>query len=181
MKSSARLITIGLIAALLLPILTYSNANAQVSLTDDQIQRIKANCLTAKSTLNQLHASDALLRVNRGQIYESMSARLMNSFNGRLESNNLDTRGLTLVTNSYKGALESFRLDYQAYERQLSAAIKIDCTKEPVEFHEAVLDAREKRTKVHNDVIRLHQYIDDYRSAVNDFMINFERVSGDEE
>lgn len=178
MKLPFRLVTLGLIAALLLPVLTLQNVSAQSSLTEEQLQRISANCLAAKTTLNQLHASDALLRVNRGQIYESMGAKLMNNFNGRLSSNSLDNKGLLLVTTSYKGALDSFRLDYQAYERQLSAAIKVDCNKQPAEFHDAVEDARTKRAKVHADVIRLHQYIDDYRSAVSDFLINFERVSG---
>jgi hypothetical protein len=40
------------------------------------------------------------------------------------------------------------------------------------------LDARIKRNTVHEDVTRLNQYIDDYRTAINDFMLNFERVTG---
>lgn len=178
MKLPIRLIVIGLIAAVLLPIITIGTAEAQSTLTNEQLQRISANCSAAKTTLNQLHASDALLRVNRGQIYELMSTRLMNNFNARLTSNNLDAKGLQVVTTSYKTALDTFRSDYQAYERQLSTAIRVDCDKQPAEFHYAVQDAREKRAKVHQDVIRLHQYIDDYRSAVNDFYINYERTTG---
>lgn len=178
MKVSLRLVTLSFIVAVLLPVIALQPVSAQTSLSAEQLERISANCLSAKSTLNQLHASDALLRVNRGQIYESMASKLMNNFNSRLTNNNLDARGLLLVTNNYRTALESFRSNYQAYERQLSAAIRIDCDKQPAEFHVAVEDARDKRTKVHTDVIRLHQYIDDYRAAVSDFFINFERLSG---
>ena len=179
MKLPVRLIAFGLVAALLLPVLAFRDVNAQQALTEEQLQRISANCQAAKTTLNQLHASDALLRVNRGQIYESMSAKLMDNFNNRLTSNSLDAKGLVAVTTSYKNALATFRLDYQAYERQLAAAIKVDCDKEPAQFHAAVEDAREKRSKVHTDVVRLHQYIDDYRTTVNDFYLNFQRVAGD--
>lgn len=167
------------LATLFLSIAGFTSTSAQATLTDEQLDRISANCLSIKNSLNQLHASDALLRVNRGQIYEAMSTKLMDRFNSRLSSNSLDATGTTAVTNSYRSALATFRLDYQAYERQLSAAIKIDCNQKPAEFHNAIDDARTKRDKVHTDVIRLHLYIDDYRSAVNDFFINFQRVSGE--
>lgn len=181
MKLPTRLIIFGIVASALVLAVASSSVNAQGTLTDEQLRRISANCLSAKSTLNQLHASDALLRVNRGQLYESIGAKLMNNFNSRLTSNNLDAKGLLLVTTSYRTALETFRSDYQAYERQLSVAIRTDCDKEPAAFHLAVEDAREKRAKVHTDVVRLHQYIDDYRSAVNDFFLNYERVNGGSE
>lgn len=179
MRMPARLLTIGVIATLSLSIIGVGTASAQTSLTKEQVERISVNCLSIKNTLNQLHATDALLRVNRGQIYEAMSTKLMDRFNSRLLSNSLDATGTLAVTNSYRTALATFRTDYQAYERQLSAAIKIDCTDKPTDFHLAVEDARTKREKVHDDVVRLHRYIDDYRSAVNDFFINFQRVSGE--
>ena len=179
MRIRIRLAIIGAITALLLSITGMTTTSAQTNLTNEQLERISANCVAIKNTLNQLHASDALLRVNRGQIYETMSTKLMDRFNSRLQSNNLDATGTQAVTTSYRSALASFRTNYQAYEQQLSAAIRIDCDEKPAEFHAAIEDARTKRSKVHSDVIRLHRYIDDYRSAVNDFYINFQRVSGE--
>lgn len=179
MKMPVRLLIIGLVATVFLSIIGLTpKVEAQAILSDDQLQRISTNCQSIKNTLNQLHATDALLRVNRGQIYEAMGAKLMNNFNIRLSSNNLDNQGLLVVTSAYQSALTTFRSDYQSYERQLSAAIRIDCEKQPSEFHFAIEDARDKRDKVHTDVVRLHQYIDDYRSAVNDFLINYERSGG---
>ena len=177
MKIRVRLVVITLIAASLLSVFGLKTSYAD-DLSDDQKSRIQANCLSIKGSLNQLHASDALLRVNRGQIYESVGTKLMNSFNSRLSNNGLDNKGLVSVANEYQTALASFRSDYQLYEQQLSATIKTDCTKDPTTFHNALEDARTKRSKVHDDVLRLNQYIDDYRSAVNDFMLNFQRVTG---
>lgn len=146
-------------------------------LTPDQVERVKANCVSIKNSLNQLHASDALLRVNRGQVYESMGTKLMDTFNERLDNNRLDNRAVSTVTGNYRSALTSFRNNYIAYEQQLSEAIRIDCTVQPNTFHAAVEEARILRAKVHEDVLKLHRLIDDYRSAVSDFLLNFERQS----
>lgn len=177
MKIRIRLVLFAMIAASLLSVFALKNSYAD-TLSADQITHIQTNCLSIKGSLNQLHASDALLRVNRGQIYESMGAKLMGNFNSRLDNNGLDNKGLVSVANEYQTALATFRTDYQAYEQQLSAAIKIDCTKDPTSFHSALGNARTMRSTVHGDITHLNQYIDDYRSAVNDFMLNFERVTG---
>ena len=177
MKIRARLVVPVMIAATVVSIFSLQNTSA-VELSDEQKQRIQSNCLSIKGSLDQLHVSDGLLRVNRGQVYELVGTKLMNNFNGRLSNNGLDNKGLVVVANQYQTALTTFRSDYLVYERQLSATLKIDCTKDPVGFHNALESARTKRATVHADVNKMNQYIDDYRSAVNDFMLNFERVTG---
>lgn len=146
-------------------------------LTPDQAAKVRANCVSIKSSLSQLHASDALLRVNRGQMYESVATKLMDTFNDRLSSNRLDNKAMTTVTVSYRSALATFRSDYIAYEQKLAEAIRIDCSTQPNSFHIAVQEARALRSKVHEDVLRLHRLIDDYRSSVSGFLLNFERVA----
>ena len=177
MKKRILLIVLSVVTASSLSLTLLQNTHA-ADLTAEQIGRIRANCTSIMGSLNQLHASDALLRVNRGQIYETLGTKLMNNFNSRLSNNSLDNKGLVVVTNSYQTALAKFRTDYQTYEQQLSAAIRIDCTKSPSEFHASIELAREKRAIVRTSIVRLNQYIDDYRSAINDFMLNFERVTG---
>lgn len=175
-----------LLVALVLTIATagvfigVQQASAQATLTDAQREAIRTNCVSIKNTLNQLKVSDALLRVNRGQVYESMRSKLMDRFNGRLESKGLDNRGVGVVTGSYASALDAFRSNYVTYERQLASTIRIDCTQDPDSFRAALQLAREKRTIVHDDVNRLHALIDDYRNAAGDFRLNFERVSNGE-
>lgn len=157
---------------------SFASTPAQAEdLTPDQVTRVKENCVSIKSSLNQLHASDALLRVNRGQIYESMASKLMDNFNDRLAGNRLDNKAMTTVTSNYRDALTIFRLDYIAYEQKLSEALRIDCVAQPNSFHKKLEEARELRGKVHEDVLRLHRFIDDYRTSVGDFLLNFERVS----
>jgi hypothetical protein len=152
-------------------------AQSATSLTDDQKQQIITGCVSVKNSLTQLHASDALLRVNRGQVYESMSSKLMDRFNDRLGSNSLDNKAMLTVTASYRTQLATFRADYISYEQKVSAALSIDCTSKPTEFYNTIEEARTLRAAVHSDVLKLHQFIDDYRSSVGDFLLNFERVA----
>ncbi len=146
-------------------------------LTPEQTAKIKQNCVAIKNTLSQLHASDALLRVNRGQVYESVASKLMETFNDRLSSNHLDNRAMVTVTASYRSALTTFRTDYIAYEQKLSEAINTDCSRQPNTFHTKVQEARKLRITVHDDVEKLHHLIDDYRSSVSSFLLNYERMS----
>jgi len=158
-----------------LTLLIFSGASilgvaAQSSTMDSQqIDRILSNCTSTKNTLNQLHASDALLRVNRGQTYESMSTKLMDGFNGRVSNNNFNNSSLVSTYNGYNSALDIFRLDYKTYEEHLSAAININCFKQPVSFYDAVALARTERNKVHDDILKLNQYVDQYQLAVDQF------------
>jgi len=173
MKYSYRII-IGLMVALALPFAIAGVVNAQSTpLSNEQLARIVTNCVSAKNTLNQLHASDALLRVNRGQAYVSISSRLMTRFNNRVETNSYDAKDLTSATQNYDNSYTAFYASYKAYEEQLSLALRIDCTKQPAEFYQAVASARTKRTQVHTDVVRLHQNIDDYSAAFATFSTDF--------
>lgn len=146
-------------------------------LTPDQVERIKTNCVSIKNSLSQLHASDALLRVNRGQTYESMATKLMDTFNDRLASNNLDNKAMVTVTANYRSALDTFRSHYISYEQKLAETIRTDCKEHPNTFHSLLLEARALRKNVHEDVLKLYEFIDDYRSSVGDFLLNYERVS----
>jgi hypothetical protein len=165
------------VAASLLLVTVVHAQSTSVVLSPEEESRIRANCVSIKSTLNQLHASDALLRVNRGQIYESMATNLMDRFNARLGSNDLDNKAMLTDTSTYRTALASFRSHYISYEQRVSQALRIDCETEPSSFYNTLQSARALRADVHEDVRNLHQLIDDYRSSVGDFLVNYERIS----
>jgi hypothetical protein len=167
---STKSLAVCLVLAVVLSGASLLNVFAQSdSITDQQIELIRTNCVSVKNTLNQLHVSDALLRVNRGQIYESMSTKLMERFNSRVANNNLNNASLVSVTTSYGLMLDTFRSDYITYEEKLSSAIGIDCSKQPVAFYDAISVARTERSQVHADVIKLNQYINQYQSALSQF------------
>lgn len=178
MRINTKFIAPCLLVAALLSSVAFGIVSAQTAtMTDAQIAQIRTSCVSAINTLNQLHANDALLRVNQGQVYESMSTKLMSRFNSRVTSNHLDGKDLIAVSQNYDTASTTFRDDYMVYEVQLSSALAIDCSKEPVSFYDAVAAARIKRAQVHADVVSLNHYIDDYSTAVDSFEANFNNTN----
>jgi hypothetical protein len=142
-------------------------------MTEAHIQRIRSNCVEAQSALYQLHASDALLRVNRGQLYDSISTKLMEPFNSRLTLNSYNAADLVSVASNYDHQLSKFRTDYQQYEEAMSKTLQINCTNQPVAFYDSVADTRTKRGKVHEDAMSLHKTIGDYKDAFETFAKDF--------
>ena len=139
-------------------------AQDSAPMTEAHIERIRANCVEAQSVLYQLHASDALLRVNRGQLYESISTKLMAPFNSRMVLNKFEATSLTGVTISYERELAIFRTNYQQYEEAMSKLLRMNCTNQPVAFYDGVNDTRAKRKKVHDSTVALQGFIKEYET-----------------
>lgn len=178
MKILKRFMIVAAISGALITIGVAGTVSAQqATLTSEQATKVRENCGTIKNTLNQLHVSDAYLRVNRGQLYESIATKLMERFNARLQSNDFDPAEFTTITKSYRTTLDSFRTHYRDYERQLSAALDIDCTKKPSEFHAAVDSARTKRTQVHSDIGVLNGYITSYQTSLEAFYQRYQQIT----
>lgn len=178
MKIAKRILVVAAFVGFLVSVGFVSSVSAQQpTITSEQATSIRENCSDIKNTLNQLHVSDAYLRVNRGQLYESVATKLMDRFNSRLESNDFDPTEFTTVTKDYRTTLNNFRTHYQEYERQLSVAIDIDCTKKPSELFTAIESARTKRIQVHADVTVLNGYITSYQTSVESFHQRYQQIT----
>lgn len=146
----------------------YSSARAQSSsspMSQEHVERIRSNCLEAQATLSRIHASDGLLRVNRGQLYESTLTKLMAPFNGRVSANRYDSTGIVTITTNYERELNQFRSSYISYEESLSSILTMNCTEQPVAFYDAIVDARAKREIVHARTKTLESMLVSYRTS----------------
>lgn len=141
------------------------HAESEVPMSQEHVDRIRANCIDAQSSLSRLHASDALLRVNRGQIYESILTKLMAPFNGRATTNRYDSATLITITGDYERELNQFRASYISYEETLSDALTMNCINQPVVFYDTVSDARAKREIVHSHTKKLETMITSYQGS----------------
>lgn len=139
------------------------------ALSQRHIETIQANCENALVTLRRLHQSDALLRVNQGQLYEYISTRLMARLNSRIALNRLDGAALVAAAARYEETLQQFRDEYQRYEEQLSEVLDMNCRQEPERFYYAITDARQARLLVSEEVKELHSSIDLYKQALAEF------------
>lgn len=147
------------------------SAQSDVPMTEAHIARIRSNCVEAQSQLQQLNVSDALLRVNRGQLYESISTKLMAPFNSRIALAKLDGADLVSSTVEYEKMLNTFRSDYQLYAESLSQTLVIKCKDQPVSFYDSVRSSRDKRSKVAADVVALQALINKYKNNFEAFAI----------
>lgn len=151
-------------------IATQSLVRAQATpMTEAHIERIRGNCVKAQSTLTRLHASDALLRVNRGQLYELISTKLMAPFNSRVALNRLNGASLVTVATNYESQLAAFRISYQQYEEAMSGVLRINCKNQPVAFYDSVGDTRMKRKKVNDSTLQLQQTVQQYKAEFEKF------------
>ncbi len=168
---NARLLTVAGLAvfAMLAGSISPVYAQESQSLTDDHITRIKTNCQSAIATLDQIHANDAPVYINRNQAYFSISDKLIARLNSRLALNRFDTSTLVSIASDYNTELTHFRAAYKKYDTAMAELVKRNCSRQPVAFYDAVADVRKLREEVHSSISRLHGYIDQYRSAVNTF------------
>lgn len=149
-------------------------AEDSLPISDTHIARISANCVSAQATLMQLHASDALMRVNRGQIFQSISTKLMIPFNGRIAKYTQQNLALVELASRYDSQFTTFSTDYQQYEEAMSRTLKIDCQNQPVTFYDSLSDTRAKRQVTHDSVMALQKTIQDYGLQFDKFSKDFQ-------
>lgn len=167
-----------IIGAMLLALVPISLVNAQddpVILTEAQIEAIEQRCLASKVALNNVHSADGLQRVNIGQRYADISARLMGPFNSRVALNGMDGVELTELTVKYNRALSTFRDRYVTYDDSTSLALSIDCQTRPIDYYAAVEAARERREILRTSVTELNDLLKQYNQALNQFEASMER------
>ncbi len=145
----------------------------ETRMTESHIERIKSNCVEAQTQLSRIHTNDALLRVNRGQLYERLLTKLMSPFNSRVALNNLNGASLVATTATYEQQLMEFRANYQQYEEAMSATLKINCINQPVAFYDSVTDVRMKRSQVHVNTQQLQRTIEAYSAEFASFVVSF--------
>lgn len=166
------ILTLSVLGALSIVLPAHAQSSG-AAMTDSHIQIIKQNCKAASRAIQQIHANDGPLRVNRGQAYDSISTKLMTPLNSRLIVNKLDASALVKTTAQYDKVLGEFRENYRKYDNQMSSVLGIDCVRQPVRFYDAVTTARQLRSVVHGNVAKLHDLIGDYGSSFTTFRAQF--------
>lgn len=146
-----------------------AHAQEAPQLTDDHITRIQTNCQSALATLNQIHANDTPVYINRNQAYFSISDKLIARLNSRLALNSYDTSALVKIANNYNNEITKFRSVYKQYDDAMAELVKRNCSKQPVGFYTTVGDVRKLRDAVHESIGRLHALIAQYSQTIDAF------------
>ena len=145
-----------------------------ITITPEKTERIKTHCVENQATLNRLHQTDAFLRTNRGELYRTIGDKLMVPLNRRLASNQLDAGNLLTITADYNKEYRTFFDAYIQYDNAMTKLLRIDCSKEPVSFYNALLDAREKRDVLSASNQSILDYIRSYGAEFTEFKTKYE-------
>ena len=151
------------------------HAHASSDITPEVVARIRARCVENQAALNRLHQTDAFLRSNRGNLYQTISGKLMVPMNRRLASNQLDGGALLSITSDYNAEYNRFFQAYVDYDNALSKVLDTDCDRQPVSFYTALIDAREKRVALSQSNVKIKDYIRQYGATFAEFKTNFEK------
>ena len=89
-------------------------------LTERQLNLVRSNCATTKTVLERIRANDALVRINLGREYDTISTKLMAPMNSRIALNKLNGIDLTKTTVDFDHQIGQFRNSYQRYEQIMS-------------------------------------------------------------
>lgn len=147
---------------------------ATTTISPEKVARIRARCVENQAALNRLHQTDAFLRNDRGNLYRTISDKLMVPLNRRLAANQLDGGALLTIAADYNSEYNRFYRAYIAYDNALSKVLETDCDREPVAFYNALLDAREKRVTLSESNLTIKEHIRQYGVAFSDFKADFE-------
>lgn len=120
-------------------------------------------CQQVKTRLKQIKLSDAVTRVNYGQVYESLSVNVMTPINLRLVANNLKPVELLTITDNYQKQFAQFRQNYVNYEEKLSQALELSCDQNPTQLISSLPELRQLRQKLNANTKTLRQLAGDYQ------------------
>lgn len=147
---------------------------AEMTITPEKIELIKARCTENLATLNRLHKTDAFLRTDRGNLYRTISDKLMVPLNRRIASTQLDGGALLTITADYNREYNRFYDAYIEYDNAVSKILEIDCNQEPVAFYTALVEAREKRSELSSINQSIRELIRQYGELFVDFKNDYE-------
>lgn len=148
---------------------------AATTITPEKVERIRARCVENQAALNRLHQTDAFLRNDRGNLYRTISDKLMVPLNRRLAANRLDGGSLLTITADYNAEYNKFYRAYIEYDNALSKVLEIDCDREPVSFYNALVDAREKRVTLSQSNLAIKELVRQYGAVFSDFKSTYEK------
>ena len=154
MKNKFSIIILSFIMIIGLAIPTF--ADEQPSLTKEQSTKISAQCGAIRQSLKDLQRSDSRARTYFGAIYETISSKFLKPLNLRLVNNDISDPVLLEQQTSLATMRSNFSDDFIQYSKALEELIAIDCRSDQTAFYKKLIDTRDKRSAVAEDVRNLN-------------------------
>ena len=83
-------------------------------------------------------------------------------------SNKISAPELVSITSDFDSQLADFRDDYNDYDDDLNELIVAECQDDPGDFYNQLINVRDERAKLNDEIASLDQLVDDYWTEFND-------------
>lgn len=145
--------------------------NKKIDFSDEKAHKIVSECQKIKGQIGKTRSNDALMRVNLGQSYETISDKLMVNLNTRIASNKLNGSKLVEKTAEFNENVIYFRENYQKYEKELTKLSDMKCSDKDIAktFYEQLEKVRYLRSELNYNTTKIAEISKEYKDALREF------------
>lgn len=144
------------------------------ALSENQQGSISQGCSTIRQSLKLLQRSDSHARTYLGSNFEAISSSFITPLNLYLIKNNQPHTTLLDLQTSFATARTNFHDDFITYSRSLEALINLDCQSQPAVFYQQLLQVRQRRSELQDDIAKLKSLATQHYEIVNEMVQNYE-------
>ncbi|MBR3256618.1 hypothetical protein IKG10_03075 [Candidatus Saccharibacteria bacterium] len=148
------------------PIIFFHPFLSATAISDAQETIIIKRCDDIKTELRLIQREDAKSRVHLGAYYDQIMSNFVTPLNVKLVENNLSNAGFIDNQNDLAKTKSTFANDFTKYQQMLEELVAIDCKNEPEKFYDKLVDVRQRRKTMEQDVLKMRRLISEHIGLV---------------
>ncbi|MBQ3353097.1 hypothetical protein IJG89_02000 [Candidatus Saccharibacteria bacterium] len=150
-------------------IITISFASVPVlAISEGQEGIIQKQCKAIKVNLRAVQREDAKVRIRLGAYYDTVLTKYIMPLNVKLVENNLSNAKFIDNQNEFADTKTVFVKDFTKYQQMLEELVAVDCEAEPEKFYDELVDVRQRRKTMEQDVLKMRRLISEHIKLVED-------------
>ena len=151
-----------------------------VSLSSSEKKRLVQRCVAAQSKISAVRAKTVAAADKRRETYHAITTLIVGIVQ-RLQSHDVDAKGIQNALQSVQTKTSKFEADYGAYLNALDDARLLDCQAHPDGFKAALEDARAQRKNLLADMQDVHELaLTDLRDSLIDVSLTVNQAGNTE-
>lgn len=153
-------------ALIVQPIIFFQPILSATAISEAQEAIIIKHCDDIKTELRLIQREDAKSRVHLGAYYDQIMSNFVTPLNVKLVENNLSNAGFIDNQNDLAKTKSTFANDFTKYQQMLEELVAIDCKDEPEKFYNELVDVRERRKTMEQDVLKMRRLVSEHIGLV---------------
>ena len=139
-----------------------------LAISESQEDIIQKQCKAIKVNLRAVQREDAKVRIRLGAYYDAVLTKYIMPLNVKLVENNLSNAKFIDNQNEFANTKAVFVKDFTKYQQMLEELVAADCEVEPEKFYDELVDVRQRRKTMEQDVLKMRRLISEHIKLVED-------------